>query len=324
MMVIIDITIIPVLVGILIENYNYFINISMKFQSKIVLTSSLLFVFVVTLVGAINYYFTNQTFKNHTEQNIQELTKSISFTISHELLAKRELVKSVVHSLNVIDATNTELALKTISAPALASSFQAIGIGYEGSGELLSNNNWVPDDNYDVRSRPWYVAATNSSDIVVTKPYIDSSTHQMIISVASSLFDNQNQLIGNAVFDISLSPLVELMNQTNLFGAGYMFMVTSEGTIIAHPNDNFNGLHLTDLAPTAEVSEGISETKIEDTKFLMSLQAVTGSDWYVGAVVNEQLAFSEFSKLIKKNFGLHWYPHRFNYSGFICSDAPFI
>ncbi|GAL34035.1 methyl-accepting chemotaxis protein [Vibrio maritimus] len=210
----------------------------MKFQSKIVLTSSVLFVFVITLVGAINYYFTNETFKKHTEQNIQELTKSISFTIAHELLTKRELVKSVVHSLNLIDATNTQSALKAISAPALTSSFQAIGIGYEDSGELLSSNNWVPDQNYDVRNRPWYIAATNASDIVVTKPYIDSSTNQMIISVASSLFTNTNQLIGNAVFDISLDPLIDLMNQTNLFGTGYMFMVTSEGMIIAHPNDS--------------------------------------------------------------------------------------
>ncbi|MGR5094535.1 methyl-accepting chemotaxis protein [Vibrio maritimus] len=272
----------------------------MKFQSKVVLTSSLLFVFVVTLVGGVNYYFTNQTFKKHTEQNIQELTKSISFTIAHELLAKRELVKSVIHSLNVIDATNTELALKTITAPALKSSFQAIGIGYESSGNLLSNNNWTPDKNYDVRSRPWYVAATNASDIVITKPYIDSSTRQMIISVASSLVNIDDKLIGNAVFDVSLSPLVGLMNQTDLFGTGYMFMLTSDGTIIAHPNDTFNGRHVTEFAPNLDVESGVSEVMIDNVNYLMSLEKVSDSDWYVGAVVNEKLAFSDFSQLIKK------------------------
>ncbi|GAL34036.1 methyl-accepting chemotaxis protein [Vibrio maritimus] len=57
---------------------------------------------------------------------------------------------------------------------------------------------------------------------------------------------------------------------------------------------------MTDFVPNAEVATGISEIWINDAKYLMSLELVSGSDWYVGAVVNEELAFLDFSRLIKK------------------------
>ncbi|CDT11965.1 methyl-accepting chemotaxis protein [Vibrio coralliirubri] len=276
----------------------------MKFQSKIILASSLLFSSVAITIGFIQQKATNSTFQNNIETSVAELTKSISFTVAHELSAKRELVDSVTQSLNVIDASNTELALKSISTPSLKNSFQAVGIGYEETGALVSNDGWLPPDHYDVRNRPWYQSASQSNDIVVTLPYIDSSTGEMIISVSSSLVDNNRVFIGNIVFDVSLKPLANLVNQTDLFGSGYLFMMTDDGTVITHPNTDYNGSSFTDFIPGAQITTGITEITIDGVKHLISLDKVTGEPWYVGAVIDEQLAFSDLTKLNTQLIGL--------------------
>ena len=269
----------------------------MKFQSKIIIASSLLFVSVASVVGYVQQQATSSTFKNQIETSVNELTKSISFTVTHELNAKRELVNSVTHSLNIIDASNRQLALEAISTPSLTKSFQAVGIGYEYDGSLISNDGWVPDADYDVRSRPWYQEASHSNEIVITKPYIDSSTNQMIISVSSSLVNKSNQFIGNAVFDVSLKPLAELINQTDLFGSGYLFMMTNDGTVISHPNVSYNGHSFTEFVPGVPLQQGVSEVELNGVKQLVSLKKVEGEDWYIGAIIDEQKVFADLTNL---------------------------
>ncbi|MEZ8722861.1 methyl-accepting chemotaxis protein [Vibrio pomeroyi] len=269
----------------------------MKFQSKIILTTSLLFLSVITCIGFIQQQATSNTFKENIHLSVQELIKSVGYTVSYQLNASRELVGSVVHSLNMIDATNHDLAYEAISTSTLKSSFQAVGIGYENNGLLISNDGWVPGQNYDVRSHPWYIAASQSDGIVVTKPYVDSSTGDMIISISSSINDTNEQFLGNVVFDVSLTPLAQLVNQTNLFDSGYLFMVTGDGTTIAHPNSDYNGQPLTDFAPDVELETGVKEVIINDALHLISLQKVKGEDWYIGALVNEERVFSSLNDL---------------------------
>lgn len=276
----------------------------MKFQSKIVITSSLLFISVIVFVGIVQHQSTNATFKKNIEVSVQELIKSISFTVAHELKANRELVNSVTHSLNMLDASNVELALGSISTPSLKNSFQAVGIGYEKDGSIISNDGWVPGEDYDVRNRPWYLAASRSDGIVMTKPYVDSSTNQMIISISSSLEDIYGRFIGNIVFDVSLKPLAQLVNQSDLFDSGYLFIMTSDGTVIAHPDTRYNGLPYTKFAPNIPIVPGTTEIIIDGVEHLISLEKVIGEQWYVGAVIDEQLAFSDLRGLNIQLVGL--------------------
>ena len=269
----------------------------MKFQSKIILASSLLFVSVALVVGLVQQQKTSSTFNKQIETSVRELMNSISFTVTYELKAKRELVNSVTHSLNIIDASNRQLALEAISTPSLIKSFQAVGIGYEQDGSLVSNDGWIPEVGYDVRNRPWYQQASYSDDIVITKPYIDSSTNQMIISVSSSLVDRSNQFIGNVVFDVSLKPLAKLINQTDLFSSGYLFMMTNDGTVISHPNESYNGHPFTKFVPEVQLQQGVSEVELNGIKHLVSLKKIEGENWYIGAIINEQKVIAELTNL---------------------------
>ena len=55
-------------------------------------------------------------------------------------------------------------------------------IGFEDKTLIMVKGNPGPD--FEFRTRPWYVAAKKSNSVVVTDPYIDEITGEMVITIA--------------------------------------------------------------------------------------------------------------------------------------------
>ncbi len=267
----------------------------MKFSTKILATSSILFFATITSVGALQQSTIHDSITHQVNSSIRELLKSVTTTIASEFNAKLALVESVSDSVN-INAEHKTFVSEVIASPTLKKGFQAIGVGYELDGTLLTNNGWIPDDSYDARLRPWYTKSKEENRTVITKPYVDSSTGEVIISISSPLKNTTSDFIGSAVFDISLHPLSDLVNETNLFDAGYLFVVTEDGTIIAHPKEELNGTAVIDHIPNAKVVEGRQEMVLGDHAFIVDLSPVPGRDWFVGTVVDKTLAYAAADK----------------------------
>ncbi|MGU3845829.1 cache domain-containing protein, partial [Vibrio diabolicus] len=109
------------------------------------------------------------------------------------------------------------------------------------NGFVIENDDgWEAGPDYDPRQRPWFIAAKNKGDLVVTDPYVDASSKNVIISVGTPVKEN-GQFLAGMFYDLELTTLSDLVNQVNLFDAGYLFLVTADGTTIAHPQSKYNG-----------------------------------------------------------------------------------
>ncbi|MDN3680685.1 methyl-accepting chemotaxis protein [Vibrio tapetis subsp. quintayensis] len=268
----------------------------MKFRSKIVIATSALFLATLTIGGVMQQSKVRATADLQINQSIHELINSVMNSISFELSSTRDLVNSTVESLN-LDATNTSFVTNIIGSNTLQKSFQAIGIGYESDGTLVTNTNWQPDGSYDARQRPWYIDAKNNNATILTTPYVDSSTQEVIISVASPLSNIDGGFIGNVVFDVSLEPLTQLVNQTNLFDAGYLFVITSDGSTIAHPNKANYGVAIENYAPGVQIVSGRQEIEIDGKDFIINLEEVPNENWFVGSLIDKEIVFSTIDDL---------------------------
>jgi methyl-accepting chemotaxis protein len=114
--------------------------------------------------------------------------------------------------------------------------FIDVGIGFSDGG-FSDGSGWTPPDGWDPRTRPWYkaAAATSRNDPVLTAPYVDANTGQLIVTFGMPVRESTGTLLGVLNADITLADLVKLIGQQRILGVGYGVLIASDGTIIAHP-----------------------------------------------------------------------------------------
>ncbi|MGR5094185.1 methyl-accepting chemotaxis protein [Vibrio maritimus] len=268
----------------------------MKFSHKIVSASAALLLVTVSTLGITQLITVRSELQSHIDTSINELTTGVKNTITYDLNAKRDMASAVTESLE-IDPLNNDYVEDIITTSTLKSNFQAVGVGYESNGSLISNDGWVPDSSYDSRARPWYKEAKAANNTIITDPYVDSSTKNVIISLGSALNDESGRFVGSVVFDVTLTTLADLVNQTNLFNAGYLFVVTDKGMTIAHPDASLNGQPVTKFVPGIQLTQGTQELQINGKDYQVNLIQVPDENWYVGAIIDKDVAFAAIGKM---------------------------
>ncbi|TOO01233.1 methyl-accepting chemotaxis protein, partial [Vibrio parahaemolyticus] len=221
---------------------------------------------------------------------------SVSNTVQSEMNAKKDLARSITEIIEL--SPNDRTYVKDIlEKPTPKSSFLAIGFGYESNGFVIENDDgWDAGPDYDPRQRPWFIAAKNKGDLVVTDPYVDASSKNVIISVGTPVKQN-GQFLAGMFYDLELTTLSDLVNQVNLFDAGYLFLVTDDGTTIAHPQSKYNGEKLNSYLPQVDLNKATQHIEVDNNPYMVSLTHIPSENWYVGAIIDETAAYSVVGEL---------------------------
>ncbi|TOP07209.1 chemotaxis protein, partial [Vibrio parahaemolyticus] len=221
---------------------------------------------------------------------------SVSNTVQSEMNAKKDLARSITEIIEL--SPNDRTYVKDIlEKPTPKSSFLAIGFGYESNGYVIENDDgWDAGPDYDPRQRPWFIAAKNKGDLVVTDPYVDASSKNVIISVGTPVKQN-GQFLAGMFYDLELTTLSDLVNQVNLFDAGYLFLVTDDGTTIAHPQSKYNGEKLNSYLPQVDLNKATQHIEVDNNPYMVSLTHIPSENWYVGAIIDETAAYSVVGEL---------------------------
>ncbi len=258
----------------------------MKFSHKIIAASSALLLTTVVALSAKQVMTVRSEVQTLTNSSIQEMVNGVKNTITADMNTNRTLAQTTAEYL-ALNPNDRDYVKEVLETPKLKSSFITVGIGYESDGILLENDdNWSQDANYDPRQRPWYIDSKRASSLIVTDPYVDASTKDVIISVGVPV-TQRGQHIAGMFFDVDLKNLASLVNQINLFDAGEMFIVTADGTTIAHPNNKFNGENMNAFLPGVAIQEGKQTVELKGQNYLINFTRVPSENWYVGAVLSE-------------------------------------
>lgn len=119
----------------------------------------------------------------------------------------------------------------------------------------------IPDD-YDATKRPWYEQAIEAEGkVIITSTYTDAITGENIISIAKAVV-NEGQTVGVVGVDCTLSTLADKIATKKIGDAGYVFITSLDGYVLAHPNKD---LINTDIASKLSFWE---EAKSTDSGFV--------------------------------------------------------
>ncbi|TOO24192.1 methyl-accepting chemotaxis protein [Vibrio parahaemolyticus] len=268
----------------------------MKFRHKVVTASSILLLITVSLLSTQQVMTIRSQTQEYINSSVKEILTSVSNTVQSEMNAKKDLARSITEIIEL--SPNDRTYVKDIlEKPTPKSSFLAIGFGYESNGFVIENDDgWDAGPDYDPRQRPWFIAAKNKGDLVVTDPYVDASSKNVIISVGTPVKQN-GQFLAGMFYDLELTTLSDLVNQVNLFDAGYLFLVTDDGTTIAHPQSKYNGKKLNSYLPQVDLNKATQHIEVDNNPYMVSLTHIPSENWYVGAIIDETAAYSVVGEL---------------------------
>lgn len=170
----------------------------------------------------------------------------------------------------------------------LAKNYPEISVCYMANPykehQVIMNNGWEsPDPNWHVDKRPWYIEAEKSeSGFSVSAPYYDAQTGLYCVTLAQIVYGENNEFLGIFGIDFYLDSLIQVLGESYTKN-DYAFLVDRNGTIINHPNNNYqlSMSHMTEISGTeySKVFYGREVTTLKDyTKNFVVCLAKTNKD----------------------------------------------
>lgn len=127
-----------------------------------------------------------------------------------------------------------------------------------GSGDIDANvltqsDGYTSDSSFDITQRDWY-QVTQTGKSMLTNAYTDVSTGKLILSAAAPVYDPSGKnVVGVAGLDIALDHINELFFSYTVGDNGFVILLTSDGTIIYHPNTDYQLKTLTEIGVSDNV-----------------------------------------------------------------------
>ncbi|HAS6346762.1 TPA: HAMP domain-containing protein [Vibrio vulnificus] len=267
----------------------------MKFSHKIVAASSMLLLVTVSLLTAKQYFTMQDELTEQVEASVTEIVDGVRNTVAAEING-RKAIAAYATSMMETDLSPKHIS-DVITRPIVKKTFLLAGLGFEKDGSNINNDpSWNPGPTWDPRVRPWYKDAKNAGQLIITAPYADSATNEILVSIATPVRDN-GTFIGAIFYDVSLAGLADLVNQVKLFDAGYVFIVSKDGTTIAHPNTKLNGTPMSDYMPNIQIKSEPQQVILDGVAYTLDFASVPGENWYVGVVLDESIAYQSINDL---------------------------
>ncbi|AKG33219.1 methyl-accepting chemotaxis protein [Paenibacillus durus] len=149
----------------------------------------------------------------------------ISSVSSPDAIKTTDGYSSLIHTLNLTKDNNKNL--------------QNVYIGLDSINKIITQGEFEPPADYNMKERAWYASAVKNNRLTVTDPYIDADSGKMVVTLSAPILDDNGKLIGVAGADISTEQITQALKGFNYKGSGFALLVNKDGTFIYHPNSDY-------------------------------------------------------------------------------------
>lgn len=187
----------------------------------------------------------------------------------------RELLQSTTKEQKITENETYATVLenkKNIAAE--DSNILAAWIGDIDANVLTQSDEYTSGDDFDITQRPWF-ETTKTKEHMLTDPYIDASTGELILSAASPVSDKDGNILGVAGLDISMKQITEILQDYKIGSKGYVMLFSADGTTIYHPQEALIQKNITEL----KVSDNLVQSIQNGEKTFLKYKA-SGSTKY--------------------------------------------
>ncbi|MBP8236498.1 MAG: methyl-accepting chemotaxis protein, partial [Pseudomonas sp.] len=272
----------------------------MKIAHKVGLAAAIVLFLTTSLLSLAQVSQVRETLHSQVAASIEESSNALARQIENWLNAKLKLMDLMSQSID--SNYNPEETQRIVNTPMLKNEFILVFGALESDGKPIKNSDeWKPAPEWDGRQRPWYATGKAGSQALLTEPYVDSTTGEILISAVTRI-TNGGEFLGVLGGDIRLKTVADAVNTLDFNGAGYAFLLTRNGNIISHPNTDLNGKNYTELfaGQSPALDKDLQDISGDDKDLLVSftpLPNLKGMDWYIGVVLDKSIVMAEANAL---------------------------
>ncbi|MBP5979697.1 MAG: HAMP domain-containing protein [Halomonas sp.] len=261
---------------------------------------------VITLALTINASVSYLTLQTHNDEQVARQLTSISrgnaLAIEEWVAARAAMLEAA--RMPVID--NEPLA--PLLQLAESGGFIAAFFG-QSNGSHLSSDGWVPGSDYDPRKRDWYQAATAQDRTIVSLPYVDANSNQLVVTFATPV-KRDGHLYGVIGGDVAIDNLVNQVNDIQPTPSSFAFLSNGGETVIAHPDTALT------LEPLDRISDSLTPATVKQLSTSqgawepiqvaghikrLSVTPIAGTNWELGVVLDEYEATEGLRAILKSS-----------------------
>ncbi|NSX20072.1 methyl-accepting chemotaxis protein [Pseudomonas putida] len=265
---------------------------NLKFRHKILLSACGVVVLAFALFTLYNDYLQRNTIAQNIESSVQQsgalTASSVQNWMSGRILVLENLAQDIAEQ-----GTGDTLA-GLIEQPSYTQNFLFTYLG-QANGVFTQRPNAQMPAGYDPRQRPWYGAAANAGQTVLTAPY-QGAVGGLMVTIATPV-KRDGEMLGVVGGDLTLDTLVQIINSVDFGGIGHAFLADSSGQVIVSPDKDQVMRNLKDIYPGAglRVEPGMQDVTLDGQQRLISFAPVAGlpsAQWYIGLSIDKDKAYA--------------------------------
>ncbi len=242
--------------------------------------------------------------RGHTQEQVRsaldELASARAAAINQWVRSQRDIIKSLQPAGQAADP------VPLLQQAAVSGRLDAAYIGHADKRIVFNTPQDLPAD-YDPTGRPWYTLAAGANDTVITDPYVDAAKKLLVVTFAQAIKQggSTQAVIASDVF---LDDVVATVKAIKPTPGGFAFLMSKNGSIVAHPNADLALKPVTQLSPQldAKALEQIQlagapwvEINVGDAAYLMRGVAIPDTPWVLVTAAAKSEALASLSSLLR-------------------------
>lgn len=226
-------------------------NVTMKlsFQNKLLLSVAALLLLALLLLGGLAGNLLRSELNQALNSEINNNLRLIHSRASAWLESKFSLIESLSEHLPADQQ-------QWVSNLTLARKSGGFGLVYVGTGDgemVQSLPSTTLPPGFDPRTRPWYQQARQKQGLIVTSPYLDAGTGDLVISMAMPRQADDRDVIAS---DLAITAVVQELLATDLRWTAQVWMLDEAQKVLAHPDANYLNRDASELLGTSLPAAG--------------------------------------------------------------------
>ncbi|KIN16850.1 HAMP domain-containing protein [Vreelandella titanicae] len=259
----------------------------------------------ITLALVVNGIASYTTVKQH---NSQQVNRNLEAVVRGNTQALQEWTASRATMLSALEqATIEDNPLSALQQLTASGGFMTSYMAYPDTPNAIFSDGWEPPSDYDPRQRPWYQDAVNAETTVVTAPYIDMISNELVVSFVHPYYRG-GELIAVVGADININDVVEIVAAIAPTPSSFGFLTTGDGTLVAHPDSNLS------LEPSTTLNSELDNNRLAQitsaeqpqamelqgsNKLLLGQPVGGNSDWQLVVALDEAEATAGLRAIAK-------------------------